>query len=364
MNPSRRQLLRDLTSWLALCSVGLDAYAQSPIPSAGSIPIADMHSHLGILERSKFPADLASDMRNFRVALVSWKLVSDAPWLRSTFTGIEQRAQPTPAELWSYFETGFKRMLAYAQQTGLELIKGKSDIERALAAQPFIIMASEGADFLGGDISLLDKAFKMGLRHLQLVHYIRSPVGDFSTEAPIHGGLSAMGKNLISACEELGILVDLAHCSEAAIEDALDVAKKPLVWSHGWVEGSGGSYRDRFGFQRRRLSIAQAKQISAKGGIVGLWGFALDRPISGWNVALQDHTGYARELEKLANLLGADSVALGTDLAGVGDNWSVANYRDVREVIAALERSMPKESVEKIAALNFARVLKAVLPSS
>lgn len=359
---NRRRFLAGATGWAVICSFG-STCAQGEDVSQTSVPIADMHSHLGILERQKFNADLATNMKASGVSLVSWKFVADAPWLRSTFTGIEQRAQPSTDELWSYFEVSFKRMIAYAQQSKLGIIKNKNDIGAALRGQPSIVLASEGADFLGGDITRLDRAFQLGLRHLQLVHYIRSPVGDFSTEAPTHGGLSSMGKDLIRACEEKGILVDLAHCSEAAIKDALDVAKKPVVWSHGWVEGGGGSYRDRFGFQRRRLSIAQAKQIAARGGVIGLWGFALDRPMSGWSVMLQDRAGYARELEKIVNLLGSDAVGLGTDLAGVGDNWSVANYADVREVLSILERSkLPKSTIEKIAALNFAKLLKEVLP--
>lgn len=362
-HPNRRRLLLGMASLTAgYFAAPIAAWGQTPPPR---VPIADMHSHLGILDRHKFPSDLATEMQTHGATLISWKLVDDAPWLVTTATGIEQRTVPSSADLWAYFEKRMGEMSAYAKRSQLSVVKSAADVDHAIGGQPSVVFASEGADFLGGQVSQLDKAVDMGLRHLQLVHYIRSPVGDFSTEAPVHGGLSAMGRDLVQACEEKNVLVDLAHCSDSAITHALEVMKKPMIWSHGWVEGDGGSYRDRFGFLKRRLSVAQAKQIAGRGGVVGLWGFGLDRPGLGWNVSRRDPEGYARELTKLVNLLGPDAVALGTDLAGVGEYWSVGSYGDVRQVIQFLEtQKLNTTTIEKVASLNFARVLKATLPTT
>jgi membrane dipeptidase len=357
----RRNLLIGLVNVAATCLVTpVSAWSQG---STQSIPIADMHSHLGIIDRTRFPADLASEMRANRVTLVAWKLVSDGAWIASTQNGIEQRAVPTDTELWNYFQRKLGDMAYDAQRSQLGIVRTVADVDAALAGQASVIFASEGADFLGGQVHWLQRAFDMGLRQLQLVHYIRSPVGDFSTESPVHGGLSVMGRELVRTCEETGVLVDLAHCSEAAIDQAMDIMKKPMVWSHGWVDGNGGSYRDRYGFLKRRLSAAQAKKVANLGGVVGLWGFGLERPGFGWSVSRRDPEGYARELAKLVNLLGPDAVALGTDLAGVGSDWSVGSYADVRQVIQLLEgQKLGAATIEKVASLNFARVLKATLP--
>ncbi|MES2581336.1 MAG: membrane dipeptidase [Pseudomonadota bacterium] len=361
--PDRRRLLMGAASFAAGCMAAPTAsWSQTP---SKPVVIADMHAHLGLHDRQKFPGDLAAEMRANSATLVSWTLSNDAPWLVVTPTGIEQRAVPTSAELLAYFEKRFGEMAAYAQRSQLSVVKTVADVDRAIAGQPSVVFASEGADFLGGQVSALGKAFDMGLRHLQLVHYIRSLVGDHSTEAPMHGGLSAMGRELIQACEQMGILVDLAHCSDAALTQALQVTKKPMVWSHGWVEGDGGSYQDRYGFLKRRLSVAQARKIRDRGGVIGLWGLGLDRPGLGWSVSRRDPQGYGRELAKLINLLGPDAVALGTDISGVGDNWSVGSYADVRKVIEFLEmQKLDAATIEKVASLNFARVLKATLPTT
>lgn len=360
---NRRRLLMGAASFAAVCAAAPKTSWSQTLTKP--MIIADMHSHLGLHDRQRFPGDLAAEMRINGATLVSWALSSDSPWIVATPTGIEQRGFPTAAELLAYFEKQFREMAAYAQRNQLSIVRNVADVDRALAGQASVVFASEGADFLGGQVAGLGKAFDMGLRHLQLVHYIRSLVGDHSTEAPVHGGLSAMGRDLILACEQTGILVDLAHCSDMAITQALQVAKKPMVWSHGWVEGDGGSYQDRYGFLKRRLSVVQAKKIRDSGGVIGLWSLGLDRPGLGWNVSRRDAEGYGRELAKLINLLGPDGVALGTDIAGVGDNWSVGSYADVRKVIDFLEmQKLDAATIEKVSCLNFARVLKATLPTT
>ena len=74
----------------------------------------------------------------------------------------------------------------------------------------------------------LGPVYDKGLRHLQFVHYIRTPVGDFQTVAPVHNGLSEMGKRLIEACNAQGVLVDLAHSTGVAVDQALESGEVPV----------------------------------------------------------------------------------------------------------------------------------------
>ena len=61
-------------------------------------------------------------------------------------------------------------------------------------------------------------------------------------------------------------------------------------------------------------------------------------------------------------MIGADHVALGTDIEGVGSNWAVNSYADVRRVIEHLEgMKLGAAVVEKLAYENYARVLKSAL---
>ena len=327
------------------------------------VPIADMHSHYGMVTRRQLAeSGFAEDMRGSGVVLVAWKLVSDGPWLRSTSNGIEQASEPRPGALAEFFERSLIRMDAYVRAHKLKKVLTRSDVDECLNGATGIVFAAEGADFLEGKLDGLAPAYERGLRHLQLVHYIRTPVGDRQTSAPSHDGLSDLGKRILQACNERGILVDLAHSTGTAVDQALELSTAPMVWSHSWVEGEGGKWNDRNGFLQRRLSLAHARKIAAKGGVVGLWGFGLSRPDALWQVRQNDQFGYARELAKLVELIGADHVAIGTDIEGVGGNWSVNTYGHVRGVVEALQAAkLAAATVEKVAFANYARVLKAAL---
>jgi membrane dipeptidase len=305
---------------------------------------------------------LADEMRSQRVALMAWKLVADARWIGATPSGIVQTSEPAPGALIAYFNGALDRMRAYVAEQRLKMVLSVADVDACIAGEPGIVLASEGADFLEGQVDHLDAAYDKGLRHLQLVHYIRTPVGDFQTVAPVHNGLSALGKQLVEVCNAKGIVVDLAHATAASVDQALAIAGAPCVWSHGWVDRVGGRFVDPFGFLQRRLSLEHAKKIAAKGGVVGLWCLGLASPRAGWSVGARDTRGYAKELASLIDKLGRDHVAFGTDIEGTGPNWSVNDYAGVRSVLDHLqEMKLPSETIERLAYGNYARVLKAVL---
>ena len=363
MSISRRAFLRAISSTLAL----------GPLMARATdvrVPIADMHSHFAIIKRPVMPsADFADELRTQRVALIAWSLPSDLLWTRAISTGIEQAREPEPGALSAFFRERLARMAAYVGRSGLRPVLAATDVDACLAGESGVVLASEGADFLEGRVDDLAAFYRQGLRHVQLVHYIKNPIGDFQTSPPVHNGLSEVGKKLIEACNSQGLLIDLAHCSAAAVEQALDVAKKPVVWSHSWVDRTGGRWQDRYGYMQRRLSLDQAKKIADRGGIVGLWGLGLTQPgpsgtpgAGKWTVARGDTPGYAAEIANLVNVLGADHVGIGTDLEGVGDSWSVNNYSHVRHVVEALqELQLPTSVIERVACGNYARVLKEAL---
>jgi len=363
---TRRSLLAQFVGAGLGSALPFAGLAQTPAGSSSPMVMADMHSHLGVVGRTRSPADLATEMRAHSATLVSWAVVADAPWLGNNVRGVVQTGEPTGAELWAFFEKTVATMRAYAEQNQLALVRTGVEVDAALAGRHSVVLASESAEFLSGDVSGLRAAFDLGIRQMQLVHYIRTPIGDASTSEPVHKGLSDAGRELVGACEALGILVDLSHCSAAAIDQALAASTKPLVWSHGWVHADSGSHRDSLGYLQRRLSMEQARKIAARGGVVGLWGLGVRQPNAGyWNVGLQDRAGYVREVVKLINLIGADHVAFGSDIAGMGSEWALNDYGHLREVVKLLEASkLEAATIEKVAYGNFARVLKATLPAA
>jgi membrane dipeptidase len=350
----RRAFLQASASLLAL---GVRAIAAQP-----RAPLADMHSHLGILSR----ASLADEMRANGVALVAWALPADLLWTHAVGTGIAQKSVPAAGEASAFFAARLDRENPSLAKAGLKRVLTRSDVDACVAGgEHGVVLAAEGADFLEGQLDGLSAVYDKGLRHLQLVHYIATPIGDRQTAEPQFNGLSAVGKSLVEACNEQGLLIDLAHCAETGVDQALQISKVPMVWSHSWVREVGGQWQDTYGYQQRRLSLARAKAIADRGGVVGVWGFGMERPGVGrnaWPVGRNDAKGYAREIAGLVDRIGADHVGIGTDLAGVGANASINDYADLRKVVDHLqELGMPSSAIERVGCGNYARVLKTAM---
>ncbi len=348
MNQQRRLVLR--AGGLAALAFGLAsrAYAQAP----ARIFLGDSHNHIGLISRSKLRTSLKSQMEASGVSLLAWALVSDGKWIRRGQTGIEQVAVPAEGAAAAYFRESMAKMRGYLAEQQLPFVQSVADVDAALEGKPHIVLVAEAADFLEGKLDLLEPAHALGLRHLQLVHYIRSAVGDLQTEMPVHQGLSGFGVQLVQACNRLGMLVDLAHCTAAGVDQALDASSVACIWSHSYIGDTPGDWRQSSVISRR-LGLAQAKRIAAKGGAVGLW--ALARTASSLD-------RYASELLRMADLIGPQHVMFGTDVDGLGSGALIEDFVDMRKVVdILLARGVEEKVVRAICIENYARCLKTAM---
>ncbi len=337
--------------------LGATATAMAPLAvslagdSSSSIPIGDMHAHLffiGPKPASRYP--FARTMAAGNATLVSWSLVGDMPWIRPTPQGLRQKGAPKSGESTKWFKEEIARVREHAKEQKLKIATTPADIERAAGGEPHIVLSVEGASFLDDGMDGVAMAHAAGVRHIQLVHFVRNTIGDFQTEPPTHNGLTESGRKVIAECNRLGILVDLAHCTSAAVKQALDASSAPMVWSHSSITKQAG--RAKGGWQMRQLGFDDAKAIAAKGGVVGLWGLRSD---VGGTVE-----SYGDRVLEMAKWIGDDHVAFGSDMNAVA-NSPVATYADMRRVVRHLEQNASAARVRKIAIGNYARVLKQAM---
>ncbi len=324
--------------------------ARAPQP----IYIGDMHTHLFFVgPKSAASRPLGKAMIAGNATLVSWALVGDVPWLRLARGGFKQSGMPRPTESVTWFQQELDRIKRHIVEQGLRIVSSPADIDRALQGERHVVISVEGATFLDGGIAQLHSAYDAGVRQIQLVHYIRNSIGDFQTEPPQHDGLTALGRQVVAECNRLGILVDLAHCTPKAVADALAVSQVPLVWSHSSVTRGSAPDWLRPVWQARQLTLEAAKSITKAGGVVGLWALGAD---VGPTVE-----SYTSRLLELADWLGHDHVAFGTDMNALS-NPAIASFADLRRVVRLLEqRKLPESSIRKLAIENYAGVLRNAL---
>jgi membrane dipeptidase len=345
---------RSFALWLAAGAAGRGrVFAAEDRP-----PLADMHSHATMFRRSADGGDLPQEMADAGVMLLAWAIVDDSPFLRASQYGLNQVREPAPGELWQYFQRRVAQCDERLRTWGLPKALTPADVDAAVAGHAHVVMASEAANFLEGRPERVAQAHASGLRHLQMVHFIASPLGDLQTEAPRHNGMPPVALQVIQECKRLGVLVDLAHSPPSFVDAALAGSDATMIWSHSWISARGGTWRD-WQNVARSLSPAQAKRIVAHGGVVGLWTV---RVRSDRSYPLRDAASYADEISRMADLLGPQGVAFGTDMEGAGSDPVMSRYAELREVADRLQRrGMKPADLQDVCIGNYARVLKKAM---
>lgn len=333
-----------------LAFFGLAGACSISLPQS-RVLIADAHNHLGLLRRNtESIPKLAQLMLDSGVNMLSWTVVPDAPFIRATAFGISQAREITAGELATSFQRQITNAKGGINAGSINIVRTIDDLDKASSGVPSIVLTTEGADFLEGSLQGLPAAYEMGIRHIQLVHYIQNPVGDLQTEKPQHSGLSDFGKKLIKALNAQGILIDLAHSTGAAIDQALDVSTVPMIWSHGFISSNEPGWTAG-GWKARGLSETHAQKFAKSGGAVGLWCLS-----ASFGRGLE---GYASEIMRMVDMLGPEHVMFGTDEDGLPSGAVIEQLGDLRLVVDILAKRGVEEKVLRAVAFgNYHRCLQ------
>jgi membrane dipeptidase len=262
-------------------------------------------------------------------------------------------------------------------------VRRYSDLEAAKREGKLGVLANfQNTAAVGTDLKNLDLFFGLGLRQMQLTHNWRNWVGDGCTERT-QAGLSYFGVEMVERMNELGIIVDAGHCGYQTSLDAIEVSKKPIVFSHTNCKALCDHPRNK--------TDEQIKALVARGGVMGIssfnW-FVSDKPRSTLDDLL-DHYDYA------IRLVGPDHVGIGSDFDLPGwegtepdaqwnrhrriyadREWKVLKGRfppHIEEVNNAQrywriaeglqKRGHSLDDIEKVLGGSFLRVFKEILPA-
>jgi membrane dipeptidase len=184
------------------------------------------------------------------------------------------------------------------------ICKNHQEILRAReAGRIALLITMEGVEPLGTDLDLLRVFFELGVRAIGLTHVRRNAAasgGVFAASGSSPDGLTSFGRDLVQACEALGIMVDLAHINPAGFDEIFALTTKPLIVSHT----NARRYHDL----ERNISDEQIKMVGARGGVIGI-NAVLVSPRQ--EEATLDR--YVDHIEHVAGLIGIDGVGIGFD---------------------------------------------------
>ena len=218
-------------------------------------------------------------------------------------------AQPTALAM-----AGHLLWMQRAAPDDFALCTSVAEIRTAMAQGKIAaIMHMEGAEAISPSLDELPLYHAMGLRSLGPVWSRPTVFGHgvpfkFPGSPDTGPGLTDAGKNLVRACNELRVMLDLSHLNEAGFNDVARLSDAPLVATHSNAHAVTPSTRN--------LTDRQLGMIRESGGMVGLNYATSFLRVDGKQGADIGWEPVLRHMEHLIAHLGEDHVGLGSDFDG------------------------------------------------
>lgn len=292
-----------------------------------------------------FERQTIADMREGLVCGASFSLVADFQVLDFAGAGLVAGREFSAGEARESYELQMSSLRRALSDQGVEIVREPADFRREQRRRGVgALVTVEGADFLVGGLHNVSRAFADGVRSITLVHYRANELGDIQTAPAIRGGLTSFGGDVIREMDRLGMVVDLAHASEATALAALDVSARPVMCSHTHLQGRGVN-------NARFVSSELAVEICRRGGVIGAW------PAG---IGMTTMNEFVDRIFDLASVLGPNHVCLGTDMdANIRPVFT--SYRQTPVLVSELlRRGYGEENVIAFVGGNFLRVFDAV----
>ncbi len=254
-----------------------------------------------------------------------------------------------------------------------------------------IFLGMENGYPIGNDLSLVDSFYSAGVRYITLCHSYNNDICDSSTDSVEHDGLSTFGEEVVSRMNDLGIMIDISHASDASFYDVIEHTRAPIIASHSCARALCDNPRN--------LSDEMLLALKANGGVIQMCILSAyvktpdpnPQRDSARQAVYEKHGNYyelddlGREaflvdwykvdvdfpqrlatvsdvvdhIDHIVEVAGIDHVGIGTDFDGGG---GVEGCFDVSEMgnitLELVRRGYTRKEIEKIWSGNLMRVMK------
>jgi membrane dipeptidase len=245
--------------------------------------------------------------------------------------------------------------IAAVAERDLDLVRTIEDLERCIAGGgPGAILHLEGAEPVDPELRSLDAWVERGVRSIGVVwsrpnafgHGVPFRFPGTPDEGP---GLTDAGRALVRACNERGVLVDLAHLNERGFFDVAALTDAPLVVTHAGVHAIAP--------QPRNLTDAQLDAIGDSGGLVGVFFDVVMTRNDGELMFDTPLDVIAEHIDYIAERIGLEHVALGSDFDGCFPPAALGDASKMQSMLDVL--GWNDDELEQLAHGNWLRVLRS-----
>lgn len=231
-----------------------------------------------------------------------------------------------------------------------------------------MLTVEEGA-VCQGETEKLDRLYEMGVRMLTLTWNYPNGIGyparnlekDQSHDASgrrapdAGGGLTEFGREFVRRMEELGMIVDVSHLSDAGFYDVMQYTKKPFAASHSNAREICGCARN--------LTDDMIRKLAGRGGCMGL-NFCMDFLETDHKAAkgacmMEAAIRHARHIVKVG---GEEVLGLGSDFDGIDVNPELPGAQSMEKLWNALHGAgFTPRQLDLIFEGNVMRLYKEIL---
>lgn len=253
---------------------------------------------------------------------------------------------------------GTLRDIEYKGAGRVSVVRSYADLERNLAQGVHsIILHFEDAAAIEADLSNLEDYYAAGLRSIGLVWSRPNAFGwgvpfRFPHPPDTGPGLTDAGKELVRACNRMGILLDLAHLNERGFWDVAQITDAPLVATHTAVHAICPSTRN--------LTDAQIDAVGQTNGVIGVIFEPMNLRRDGQPGDDTPLDAIVEHIDYIVQRIGVDHVAFGSDFDGADMPPALRDAAGLPRLVDALRgHGFDGEALDKITWRNWFRVLHA-----
>ena len=276
-----------------------------------------------------------------------------------------------------------------------------SSVKQALHQKKIgAILAIENGMAIENNIKNLKMFFDKGIRLMTIVHAESHDWAISSNdENPDFNGLTDFGEKIITAMNEMGMIIDLSHSHDSTVKRVLSITKKPVIASHSCVYSLCPVHRNLkdklikgiadcggmigINFFPGFLDSSYSKIMTAKVGVLFDELNNMERKASADIVTITNLynrfnlkflkampaskvpvTRIFDHLDYIINLVGDDFVGFGSDFDGIPDfPVGIKDCRGFNLISEQLtKKGYSEQTIEKICYKNFLRVFEAHQP--
>jgi|TARA_B110000116_G_scaffold260934_1_gene264555 membrane dipeptidase len=348
-------------------------------------PIVDGHNDLPWVIREKF----GGDVEQYDIS-VRAQLDTDIPRLLEGMVGTQFWSVYVPSSL-----SPLDAMQAQLEQIDIArriinfypdtfmFATSVSDIEAAREQGKIAsLLGMEGGHTIVNSLGALRSYYDLGVRYMTLTHFHSNDWADSATDDARHEGITDFGREVIHEMNRMGMMVDLSHVSIATMNDVLDIAAAPVIFSHS----SARALTDH----TRNVPDRVLERVSENGGVVmvtfipayvleerrvwedGMIPLLKDTTtVAEWEQVVLEYrevngapplaslSNVADHIEHVAKIAGIDHVGIGSDFYGAQGDELIQGLEDVSRfpyLIAELaRRGWSNEDLAKVSRENLLR---------